>query len=144
MSISSHITCSSPTYQFSLTQSLLCQRAQTMHSTPDVSLSTQERNITLPLSLLAVLVLVQPSRRGWPSMPQGHTADTHSTSSALQILPWSQSPACPPAQLHIPGAGSEPCNTLLSPLDSWPCSPAHQPLLSQYRLAGAVPEHHCP
>lgn len=88
-----------------------------------------------PLSLLALLVLVQSSRRGWPSMPQGHVADAHSASNALQILPCSQPPACPPAQLshprgrirtsqHSPAAPQ-------GPLNSWPRSPVYEPLPSQ-------------
>lgn len=88
-----------------------------------------------PLSLVAVLVLVQPSRRGWPSMPQGHVADTCSTSSALEILPCSESPVCPPAQLSHPRGRIR--TSQFSPaapqgaLDSLPCSPVHQTLPSQ-------------
>lgn len=87
------------------------------------------------LSLLALLVLVQSSGRGWPSMPQGHVADAHSASSTLKILPCSQSPACPPAQLSHPRGRIRPsqCSPAAPQglLNSWPHSPVHQPLPSQ-------------
>lgn len=83
----------------------------------------------------------QPSPPCWPCLcwysPEGEAADTHSTSSALQILPWSQSPACPLAQLPHPKGR-------IRTLQHSPGSPVHQPLLSQHRLAGAVLENHCP
>lgn len=118
LSISSHITCSSPDYldQFSLTQSLLSQRAQTGHSTPDVSLSTQKRNMTLPSPCWLCLCWYSPAGEAGPQC--------HKDILLMHILlPVSCKPfhvVSPQSVLlhscHIPGAGSEPCNTLLQPL----------------------------
>lgn len=129
LSISSHITHSSPDHlgQFSLTQSLLSQRAQTRHSTPDVSPSIQKRNITLLSPCWLCLCWYSPA--GEASL-QCHkdTLITHSQ----QILPCSQSPACPPAQLSHPRGRirTSHCSPA-DPLDSWSCFPFHQPLPSQ-------------
>lgn len=118
LSISSHITRSSPDHlgQSSLTQSLLSQRAQTGHSTPDTSLSTQERNITLPSPCWPCLC--------WYS-PAGEAGLQCHKDTLLRHVPLpapckSFHAASPQPVLlhscHSPRAGSEPLSALLQPL----------------------------
>lgn len=118
LSISSHITRSSPDHlgQSSLTQSLLSQRAQTGHRTPDMSLSTQERNITLPSPCWLCLC--------WYS-PAGEAGlQCHKDTLLRHVLlpaPCKSFHAASPQPVllhscHIPGAGSEPLSALLQPL----------------------------
>lgn len=115
LSISSHITRSSPDHlgQFSLTQSLLSQRAQTRHSTPDVSPSIQKRNITLPSPCWPCFCQYSPA--GEASL-QCHN-DTLMTHTQLPVPCKSFHAVSPQPVLlhscHIPGAGSERHNALL-------------------------------
>lgn len=125
LSISSHVTHSSPDQlgQFSLTQSLLSQRAQTRHNTPDVSPNTQKRNITLPSPC-------------WPWYSPGEVGlqchkDTLLTDIRLPAPCKSFHAVSPQPVLlhscHMPGAASEPCNALLQPLRVlWTHGPAPQ------------------
>lgn len=129
LSISSHITHSSPDHPglFSLTQSLLSQRAQTRHSTPDVSPSTQRRNITLPSPCWLCLCWYSPAgeatrTRWWCTL-------------SFQCLtnPSMQSAPSLPSCTAVTSQGQDQNLTILSssPLDSWACSPFYQPLPSQ-------------
>lgn len=118
LGISSHITRSSPDHlaRFSLTQSLSSQRAQTRDSTPDVSPSTQKRNITLPSPCWPCLCWYSPA--GEAGL-QCHK-DTLLTHILLPTPCKSfHAVSLQPVLLHschIPGAGSEPHNSLLQPL----------------------------
>lgn len=150
--ISSHITCSSPDHpdQFSLTQSLLSQRAQTRHSTPDVSPSTQERNITLPSPCWPCLCWYSPAGQAGLQCHKDKLL-TH----VLLPAPCKSFHAASPQPVllhssHISGAGLEPPSAVLQPFRvSWTHFPvlqfiSHCPPSQLPKLAGAVQEHQCP
>lgn len=148
LSISSHITRSSPDHlgQFSLTQSLLSQRTQTRHSTPDVSPSIQKRNITLPSPCWPCFCQYSPA--GEASL-QCHN-DTLMTHTQLPVpcKSFMQSVPSLSSCTAVTSQGQDQNLTMLSCrppglMALFPISSATAlPISCQHRLAGAVLEHY--
>lgn len=103
----------------------LCQRAQTRHSTPDVSLSTQERNINLPLRVGRACAGTAQKERLLIHIPLPVPCKSFHGVSPQPV---------PLHSYHIPRAGSEPCNTLLGPQFISHCSPSTDLLGLYWRI----------